>query len=912
MTDLSHSMILINGEFKTRQIEFIKLMDNGAFCVRFKNNPKNYFFQASRVVWMTNPKWIQADKCRVYRDGVLQRNVTEIWQFNRLLTYYWRIRYNNGYESEYTSDQIRIQTSCLVEKISQDAFSYLKNVAFINPLKAEDNEDGILYDMYQKVDFIDSESAAACYLNPGKKQIDRLNRNSLIFPFGSNASQKEAVREAFENQISVIQGPPGTGKTQTILNIIANAVKNRKTVLVVSNNNSAIVNVRKKLEKYGLGFIVAPLGSRENKEAFIKSQTGIPDNIQEWALNAEDYYKTELGINASIEALDRVYLLLNELAKLQQEKQAVELEWKHFTQDNGLEENPAEWEKASSSAIIELWLKYQTLPDKTQSYGLFATLRSWWLKLLSRLRLGFTIKEEEDRNSYILKLQRLYYLNRRSEIAIKIETAEKELSLYDAKSLSNSLTEKSLSIFKASLHDRFKVHKRPLFSDVKEIRTYSEQFTHRYPVVLSTTFSARSCIFNDRLYDYIIMDEASQVSIDTGALALTCAKNAVIVGDNQQLPNVITDDDKLKLASIMERFCIPDAYDCAKNSFLKSVCSVITNAPQTLLREHYRCHPRIINFCNQKFYGGELIIMTQDNGEKDVLCAYKTVKGNHATGHLNQREIDVINKEVLPELKGHSDIGIVTPYNRQVNECKVQLPDIETATIHKYQGREKDVIIMSTVDNEITEFTDDPNMLNVAVSRAKEKFCLVLTGNEQSRHGNIMDLLDYINYNNCTITESKIASIFDYLYEQYSEQRIAMIRKNRQISEYASENLTYIMLSRLLSSDDSFSCLKLLCHFPVRQIIRDTSLLSPEESRYAGHFRTHVDFLIINRVTKKPVIAVETDGYSYHNEDTAQHHRDLMKDHIFELYGIPLIRLSTKGSGEDMKVKEILEKSMRN
>lgn len=45
---------------------------------------------------------------------------------------------------------------------------------------------------------------------------------------------------------------------------------------------------------------------------------------------------------------------------------------------------------------------------------------------------------------------------------------------------------------------------------------------------------------------------------------------------------------------------------------------------------------------------------------------------------------------------------------------------MEVATIHKYQGREKDAIIMSVVDNQITPFADDANMLNVAVSRAKK------------------------------------------------------------------------------------------------------------------------------------------------------------------------------------------------
>src|SRR3712207_8525651 len=62
-------------------------------------------------------------------------------------------------------------------------------------------------------------------------------------------------------------------------------------------------------------------------------------------------------------------------------------------------------------------------------------------------------------------------------------------------------------------------------------------------------------------------------------------------------------------------------------------------------------------------------------------------------------------------------------------------PGVEVATVHKYQGREKDTIIMSVVDNQITSFVDEANLLNVAVSRAKRKFVLVVTGNEQEKKG---------------------------------------------------------------------------------------------------------------------------------------------------------------------------------
>lgn len=73
-----------------------------------------------------------------------------------------------------------------------------------------------------------------------------------------------------------------------------------------------------------------------------------------------------------------------------------------------------------------------------------------------------------------------------------------------------------------------------------------------------------------------------------------------------------------------------------------------------------------------------------------------------------------------------------------------------------------------------------------------------------------------------------------------------------------------------------------------------------------ANYNTHLDFLIINRVSKLPVLAIETDGYTYHNNETVQHQRDLMKDNILANYGLALLRLSTKGSGEREKVIDML------
>nr|WP_256973037.1 C-terminal helicase domain-containing protein [Segatella bryantii] len=149
--------------------------------------------------------------------------------------------------------------------------------------------------------------------------------------------------------------------------------------------------------------------------------------------------------------------------------------------------------------------------------------------------------------------------------------------------------------------------------------------------------------------------------------------------------------------------------------------STIPDVPQTILREHYRCHPKIINFCNQEFYDGKLIIMTKDRGEKDVLMAERIRTGRHFSKFGNEHEAKSIVNELLPYCKADSEeLGIIAPYNDQVNLIQNLAPEgIAVATVHKFQGREKETIIYSATDDQLnSEFSDNPNIVNVAVSRA--------------------------------------------------------------------------------------------------------------------------------------------------------------------------------------------------
>lgn len=792
MNALNH-IIIINNEDKTSQVEHIR-PDGYAYSIKFHNTDKIYSYSRDKILWLSNPTPINIENCHILVNGKMGLNIKGVNFFFQNEIKYYAITYANDFTQHYPESQVDIHRSCLTG-LTTSLFEYMHMCATINTLGANEengNTAGILSSIYSKIDFVDESTVAAIYLDPGRG-IKKSHIETPIFPFGCNASQAKAVRTALANQISVIQGPPGTGKTQTILNIVANLLKNKKSVLIVSNNNSATENVSEKLSKNDLGFLVAPLGNRENKEAFIANQPPLNPKLPSWRMTKIELFHANQEVKKCLEKVEAVFKMQEKLALCHQELTEAEVELSHYEQEHATKLSNRGDIKAKSSAILKIigQLKAYAINSRNDTKNLLERFKLHFnkLSLELRLRFGLNIKDRLTQGrilDVIPLLDELFYICKIQELKTEINNLTGHLSQLDAKALMKSLTDNSMAIIKSSIAKRYK-EERQTISSVKDLFNNGESVLADYPIVLSTTFSSKTCFNSDTLFDYVIMDEASQVSVETGLLALTCAKNAVIVGDTMQLPNVITEDVRIKLDEIRKSYNIPDSYDAGRQSFLSSVLAAIPKVPETLLREHYRCHPDIINFCNQKFYGGNLLIMTNRQDDEKHLFAITTAPGKHCRGHYNQREIDTVKMELLPMLDNTEDTGIIAPYNQQVSQFNAQIPEIEAATVHKYQGREKDTIIMSVTDDAITEFADNANLLNVAVSRAKNKFCMVVTSNPQELNGNIHDLLEYIKYQQGVIVQSKLHSIFDYLFSQIEEYN----RENKLVSEYDSENLTF-------------------------------------------------------------------------------------------------------------------------
>lgn len=262
----------------------------------------------------------------------------------------------------------------------------------------------------------------------------------------------------------------------------------------------------------------------------------------------------------------------------------------------------------------------------------------------------------------------------------------------------------------------------------------------------------------------------------------------------------------------------------------------------------------------------------------------------------------------------YTKVGVIAPYRKHADMLQKQVPDgIEADTIHKFQGREKEVIIFNTVKNRIGEFIDNPNLINVAVSRAVKEFIMVKPASMELPHGtNIGDLIRYICYttdSDKTIVKGSICSVFDLLYKEYNKVFTSFLSSNKGISGSAAEMIIHKLLNEnILLKNTQFSSVDMAREYRLRDLIRDFNPFSEDEVKFIKS-NSRLDFLLYNKIDKMPILAIEVDGVSFHNNELQQE-RDNKKNHILEIIGLPLLRLSTDGHSEETRIIERLSIAM--
>ncbi len=193
-------------------------------------------------------------------------------------------------------------------------------------------------------------------------------------------------------------------------------------------------------------------------------------------------------------------------------------------------------------------------------------------------------------------LKLAYYEKRIKELEESINQKEEQIKTLNLKGLFNDYTEDSMKVLK---HFVYKNYNHKKIYDEKSLKKTNE-LIHDYPILLSTTYSLLNCVEQSFLFDYMIIDESSQVDLVSSFPALTMARNVIVVGDSKQLPNIV-DGKKIEIFNhIFNKYGLDEKYDYTKNSLLEFTKKIENVPSSVILKEPYRCHSKIINFCNIK------------------------------------------------------------------------------------------------------------------------------------------------------------------------------------------------------------------------------------------------------------------------------------------------------------------------
>ena len=254
-------------------------------------------------------------------------------------------------------------------------------------------------------------------------------------------------------------------------------------------------------------------------------------------------------------------------------------------------------------------------------------------------------------------------------------------------------------------------------------------------VIVSTNSSAALDVIAKYKFDVAVIDEASQTTIPSVLIPIAKAHRFILAGDHKQLPPTVISTD---------------AYELEETLFE----SLIEKYPHKgqLLNVQYRMNDELMRFSNSQFYDNLLEtdssifdITLNDfdiDDEKTMEFIDTSNMNDNREAHLNDSKSFVNRSEARICLKlandyldkgvKKEDIGIISPYADQVKLISEHI-DVEVKSVDGFQGREKEIIIISTVrsnDNGELGFLNDLRRLNVAITRAKRK--LIIVGNQDT------------------------------------------------------------------------------------------------------------------------------------------------------------------------------------
>lgn len=448
-----------------------------------------------------------------------------------------------------------------------------------------------------------------------------------------------------------------------------------------------------------------------------------------------------------------------------------------------------------------------------------------------------------------------------------------------------------------------------------------------------------------RLFDIVIIDEASQVSVAQAFPALLRGKKVVVFGDKKQFSNVKSSNASIvqnqRHLTDLDRYFRAHIGDAAikvarlkhfdvKRSVL-DFFELISNY-ETLLVKHFRSYQELISFSSKHFYGNTLQAVKIRPTPIDQVIEFTVVNGDLApredrnTNHAEARFILEALREMV-EQGQEVTVGIITPFNEQrAYLSKLLFSDalsprfeedlkLKVWTFDTAQGDERQVIFYSFVATEerdrlnyvfpltLDAITEDVSeklklqRLNVGMSRAQEKIHFVLSKPVDRYRGSVLKLLQHYQ---SILTDKRLPERGE------TDPNSPM---ERQVLDW---------LSKAKFVNDNIDRIEVRAQFPIGEVLRQ---IDPSYT----HPAYRCDFLLMFRADNETLkIVIEYDGFAEHFVSHGKIHRgnydqyykpeDLERQWILESYGYRFIRINRFSVGRDpvKTLSERIEKLVRD
>ena len=418
----------------------------------------------------------------------------------------------------------------------------------------------------------------------------------------------------------------------------------------------------------------------------------------------------------------------------------------------------------------------------------------------------------------------------------------------------------------------------------KIAQSHMEQCKDSIPCWIMPLYKVAETISPEaEMYDYVIIDEASQLGPDAIFL-LYISKNVIIVGDDKQTsPEYVGVDANTMLPYIRQHLQgIPfkDHYDTNFSFFdhAKLFC-----ARPIVLREHFRCMPEIIEFSNRYFYAPEgkgLYPLRQYSEKrleplKNVFCPTGNTDGRHQF-IINKVEAEGIANKIaelsidprydgktfgIIALQGNTQAALIDHYvQKKIDEREYNKRNIKKGNSADFQGDERDIMFLSLVtahNHSRSALTrpEDERRYNVAMSRARDQVWLfhsVPLEDLQSKSQGIIDLR---------------FKLLDHFLNYKGGQSVVFDRIERRLGTQPEPFESWFEV-------DVFN-----------DIVAKGHKVIPQYEVARGKYRIDLVSVLPNG-TK---IAIECDGDKYHGAE--QYENDLMRQRVLERCGWQFFRV---------------------